>query len=115
MAKQTKKNIDKRIEGLREALLEYGLQQKQEPDEKLVKANINLLREKEDLEKDIEILNKENIKNRRELSDAEKEIETLREKLKDYDLMREKLIKTENKLAGYEESISKLKHLLPGE
>lgn len=115
MAKQTKKNIDKRIEGLREALLEYGLQQKQEPDEKLIKANIQLLREKEDLAKDIEILNKENIKNRRELSDAKEEIETLREKLKDYDLMREKLIKTENKLAGYEESISKLKHLLPGE
>lgn len=115
MAKQTKKNIDKRIEGLREALLEYGLQQKQEPDEKLVKANINLLREKEDLEKDIEILNKENIKNRRELSDAKEEIETLREKLKEYDLLREKLNKTEIKLAGYEESISKLKHLLPGE
>lgn len=115
MAKQTKKKIDKRIEGLREALLEYGLQQKQEPDEKLVKANINLLREKEDLEKDIEILNKENIKNRRELSDAEKEIENLREKLKDYDLLREKLNKTERKLAGYEESISNLKHLLPGE
>lgn len=94
--KQTKQAIDKRIEGLREALLLYDAQQSKQEEHQLVNANIKLLREKEDLAHDCEILNKENIKIRDELEKANETIDSLREKLKEYDLLGEKPKKSES-------------------
>lgn len=100
---QSTKQLDERIVKLTEALLQYSEDKTKEtdPDEKLIKANVQLLKEKEDLAKGYEILNKENIKNRRELNKALEEINSLREKLKE----REALIKS------YEESIALIKRL----
>lgn len=82
-AKVGKAQVDKKMEALKKTIEDFI--KDNEPDKNLLKANSNLLREKEDLEYNYKILLEEKQKLRREARSALDDNIKLREKIKGYE------------------------------
>lgn len=99
MGRLRRSDIEERIEALNVSIGKFLESEK--ADSTLIKANADLLREKEDLETKLEIHSKQNYNLRRELKKANDDLAE----------MREMLTKAEADIKPYKESIGKIQEL----